>query len=246
MNIQVDYYYRFHDEPRHDNIELPDNTVIVPLHWVQFSRPLERYVAEGKNDYLPEEMCQDYYIFIPDVKPSDADIKSLLKNHSEHMEYMFFSNGILMRLFSVDIPGYINFKTLEDLNNIVDFSDQYYVYKKSGRLENNDDIVLFRDTLSGKCSQDECITIMKLLHENTDIVLSYMKIVRIVNDGLYVKKVGILHMHGNYPNDSIVHHIESIHDMSQEIEKYGNEYKIVRDTSIIDKFEKRIQEIINI
>jgi len=243
MKINIDFYHKFKPDIKNADIEIPSDAIFVRMPWTKFGRKLRS--CPNATD-CEDMMAHDYYIFVPDILSGDAISIQLerCKDISTYGDMVYFRNGLLIRLYSCDITTPVNYVTLDELNEQIDFSDQYYAYIYEMPLthEQNQE---FRDICLTK-KNDDFVVAFKSLHERTLKTRTMFKIVRLREEGAYVKDVGITKDYSDMPDDTIEHFDLPIESLVKNQDKSDGRYVEFKGIDYKEIFEKRINEIVNI
>ncbi|WQJ53454.1 MAG: hypothetical protein [Wendovervirus sonii] len=229
--LNIDFYHQY-ENTYHAEIQFPDDTIFCKVGWSKFGRVLD-HLERTKTKYDEDDYCYDVYCYIPE---QDEDYFDNIENVyvSLCIDCIKFDKGILVRMHNCDIIDFNNYLTLEEFNKQLNFSDAYYVQVKNTEIPD--------DFLKSDLNISAVIEKIKKLEKER--VISYLKVIKLVDQGLYVKSVNVTSWLSEQSDDSIDHDVFKISNF--ETNEYDKIRIIHKGISIKDAYEKRIQEIINI
>lgn len=253
MTIDYDKYIFHSSELPHRTIEVPNDAMIVELHWSKFGKKLVKYkdVEDPSNDMY----CHDYYIAFH-IKNTDREQyeKGLLKDIWHESDHIFINQGdnddiLIIRLYSCDIT-IENFKlhSIEDLNSKISFENQFYIEttNKSHLLDKELDII---KTKLDEYSQSELIDAVNALKKYEDLEVFYYHPIELTDGGIWTQVVGVHHQYSSFAkskmNDIIYHDQFEINILKECNDDWSHKKIRHINSSMKDKYYQRISEIIN-
>jgi len=243
--LTIDFYHKYGKTVR-KSISFPDNAAFCKVHWTVFGKILDR-IAGTKDEYDDEtDYCYDVYCYIPDCKHDqyvNAQIEELCNYLS--IDTLEFGNGMLLRIGQCDIVDYQDFISLDKLNDMIDFTNAYYMYTQKINMPNK--FLMEFTELCNKPNADftELDRKIKEYKKNADQTIAYCKIIKVAEEGLYTKVVHVKSwLDDNKAYDTIEHNVIEMNKFGyNEFEKL---YYLYLGADGKERLEKRIQEIINI
>lgn len=253
MIIDYDKYMFYGSEIHHRTIEVPNDTMVVELHWSKFGKKLVKYkdVADPSDDMY----CHDYYIAF---HISNTDREQYENGFLDYIyydsDYIFINQGdndniILIRLYSSDITTEnFKFHTLEDLNGKISFENQFYVETtdKSHLLDKEQDII---ETKTSEYTVSKLIDAVDALKKYKDIEVFYYHPIRLEEGGLWTQVVGVNRKYSSFAkskmNDIIYHDQFEINILKECNDDWSHKKIHHLNLSMKNKYYQRISKIIN-
>lgn len=252
MTIDYDKYMFYGDEIHHRTIEVPDDTMVVELHWSKFGKKLVKYkdVADPSDDMY----CHDYYIAFHISNTDREEYENDLLDYIDwDSDYIFINQGdnddiLLIRLYSCDITTEnFKFHTLEDLNCKISFENQFYVEttNKSHLLDKELDNI---KTKMGEYTVYELIDAVDALKQYEDIEVFYYHPIELTEGGIWTQVVGVHHQYSfaKHEMNDIIHHEQFEIDRLKEFNDDWSHNKIRHlNLGMKIKYYNRISDIIH-